>query len=51
MKRLSISELKAQKGALVNAEVYNGGADAGCHLKMDIKLTSPPRDGTYVAPH
>ena len=49
MKRLSISELKAQKGALVNVEVYNGGANAGCHLKVEIK--SPPRDGTYVAPH
>ena len=32
MKRLSIAELKAQKGAIANSEVFTGGAESGCHI-------------------
>ena len=38
MKRLSISELKAQKGALVKIELYMGGADDFCYLGKNKPL-------------
>lgn len=47
MKRLSISELKAQKGALVKAELYMGGENNCCH-NGECKPIPMPRDKTRV---
>ena len=47
MKRLSISELKAQKGALAKAELYMGGENNCCH-NGECKPKKTVRESTAI---